>query len=270
MRLTALIFRRKKPGSRFEISDSASDDCSDVSSIGSRKVLNSEASNNNSPETFYISYDNLFESKSLTSPGAGQTIDECLQTTSFYKGDVQREVGESGAVVPIVGCDVTLHLPARPPVVLSPNCPTCLLSSNVKLTRHRHTSAVVTQHQRNYKKHGKKSTNSVTRSVSDKLKEIGPKLIDYDCPTVRDEILDERILLGLEDPPNCFTLSDNFELYLKKKNFHRKDEIWFAIAGPAVHLDLKDKRVIQRGVVIQLPINVVMFDPERQKSVQNI
>ena len=242
------------------MNDSASEDWSDISFSNNPVVLNNETPNSDILKTYYFSYGNLFESES---PNSERKKDECLKTTSPYNGDILREVGENGAVVSLVGCDVLLHVAARPPVVVPQTCPTCLLSSNVKLTRHRYPSTIAPE-----QKTGKKFSGIVNRSMSDRLKDAGPRLIDYDCPIISNDIVDGRILLGLEDPPNCDLLSIHFKASPKKKGVHQQNDVYFVIAGPAVNLDIKDKRTIEGGAIVQLPINVSLKDSEQPRLVR--
>ena len=100
------------------------------------------------------------------------------------------------------------------------------------------------------------SKKLVSRAASTKLQQEGPKLSDYDCPIKKDSVIDGRLVMGLEDPPDSLLLSSKIESSTDLSP--QKTGQTFVIAGPAVRLDLKDARTIKNGSIIQLPTNVVL------------
>ena len=256
-----MYFRKLNSGSKLSINDSISDDFSDISISGSRKQLN--GSTENGTETYYQSYDDFgFDEPSFNRFAAKIPTpkrDKCILSSSSYSGDVWREIGPGGGVVQIIGSDVSLHISGRSPSKISDVCTTCTITSSSKPARPRKYSAggvrTIDRKQSSGKLFSKKL---IARAASTKLQQMGPKLPDYDCPIYNGSVIDGRLVMGLEDPPDSLLLSSQTQP--SKDLSPQKIGQTFVIAGPAVRLDLKDARTIRNGSIIQLPTNVVLAD----------
>ena len=248
--------RRFKSNSKLSVNDSTSDDFSDISITGSRKQLNgSFADVSAAAETHYQSFDNvgLYQGDE-TSPK--MTQDKCTRSSYSYTGDVWREIAPSGGVIQIIGCDVSLHVSERPEI-FSSTCMTCISTKNSKNARQKKIS--VNTAQTLDRKTGKLfSKKLISRSSSAKHQQLGPILADRQCLIIDDAIVDGRMILGLEDPPSCKCLNENKSSDRCESSTIEGLHQALAIAGPAVRLDLKDKRSIENGCIVQLPTNAVL------------